>query len=183
VRLYARAVRPLLLPLLLGARLTDRQDLIDADVRRWLGAQPDSSDLLDLLSQPEFRNLYYHRLANGNTAGRIFQRVARGIYRPEATLHLTTTDIGPGLYIQHGFATIIAAKRVGANCWVNQQVTIGFTEDMASPVLEDDVTVSAGAKVIGGVTVGRGARVGANAVVVRDVAPGATAVGVPAHRN
>jgi serine O-acetyltransferase len=86
------------------------------------------------------------------------------------------------LDIQHGFATIISARRIGASCWVNQQVTIGYDDSLRSPVLEDGVTVHAGAQVIGGITLGAGSTVGANAVVVRDVPAGTTAVGVPAHR-
>ena len=46
--------------------------------------------------------------------------------------------------------------------------------------LGDNVTVGAGAKVLGGVEIGTGARVGANAVVVTSIPPNAVAVGVPA---
>jgi serine O-acetyltransferase len=84
------------------------------------------------------------------------------------------------LFLQHGFSTIVTAESIGANCWINQQVTIGFNDRLELPILEDDVEVYAGAKIIGGVRIGRGARIGANAVVVKDVPPGAVAVGVPA---
>ena len=170
-------------PLLLGYALTDNTDLIDADVRRWEEVQPETKGLLTLLAQPEFRSLYYHRLSRGSLAGKVAGRLLRTTYRPQATLYLTTSEIGGGFYIQHGFATIVAAKRIGANCWVNQQVTIGYDAQLGAPVLEDGVTVNAGAKVIGAVTVGENSTVGANAVVVRDVPPGTTAVGVPAHRS
>ena len=76
---------------------------------------------------------------------------------------------------------IVAARRVGANCWINQQVTIGFDRPGERPVLGDRVSVFAGAKVLGNVTVGDGARIGANAVVLEDVPPGHTAIGVPAR--
>ena len=49
----------------------------------------------------------------------------------------------------------------GRNCWINQQVTIGFTRPEARPVIGDDVFVYAGAKVLGDIRVGDGARVGA----------------------
>jgi serine O-acetyltransferase len=170
------------LPLLTGYLLLADRSSLDADIRRWKEVQPGTRGLLELLAQPEFRSLYYLRLRAGGTVGRVAAKLLALVYRPQPTLYITTADIGPGFYIQHGFATIIAAKRIGANCWVNQQVTIGFDETFACPVLEDGVTVHAGAKVIGGITLGAGSTVGANAVVVRDVPPGATAVGVPAHR-
>jgi serine O-acetyltransferase len=50
-----------------------------------------------------------------------------------------------------------------------------------SPVVGDDVSIGAGARVIGAVTVGPGATIGANAVVLQDVPAGALAVGVPAR--
>jgi serine O-acetyltransferase len=45
------------------------------------------------------------------------------------------------------------------------------------PVIEDNVFIGAGAKVLGRVRVGRGATVGANAVVTRDVPSHCTVVG------
>jgi serine O-acetyltransferase len=171
------------LPVLAGYRLLRDRSVLDADIRRWEDVQPGTHGLLQLLAQPEFRSLYYLRLRADGIAGRIAAKLFGLVYRPQPTLYITTSDIGPGFYIQHGFATIIAAKRIGANCWVNQQVTIGFDANLESPVLEDGVTVHAGAQVIGCVTLGVGSTVGANAVVVRDVPPGTTAVGVPAHRS
>jgi serine O-acetyltransferase len=179
-KLFASLVR---LPLMLAYRLLRDRSLLDADIRRWEEVQSGTRGLLTLLAQPEFRSLYYLRLRTDGLPGRVAAKVLGVVYRPQTTLYITTSDIGPGFYIQHGFATIIAAKRIGANCWVNQQVTIGFDAKLGQPVLEDGVTVNAGAQIIGGVVVGANSTVGANAVVIRDVPAGTTAVGVPAHRS
>lgn len=48
-------------------------------------------------------------------------------------------------------------------------------------VIEDDVYLGMGVRVLLGVTIGRGSVVGAGAVVARDVAPYSVAVGVPAR--
>jgi len=96
-------------------------------------------------------------------------------------------EIGPGLYLPHTVGTVIGASRIGANAMIFQGVTLGAKElDIAynpalRPVLEDEVTIGAGAKVLGGLVVGFGAVVGANAVVTRDVAAGLTVVGIPAR--
>jgi serine O-acetyltransferase len=170
------------LPLLLSYRLSGRRAIIDADVRRWNETLRRDDTLLELLAKREFRTLFYHRIEFGDRAGRSARDLVAWAYPGERTLHLSTRDIGPGLFIQHGFATIVSAERVGANCWINQQVTIGYNGTGRAPVLEDRVVVHAGAKVLGGMTLHEGCRVGANAVVIRDVPAGATAVGVPAHR-
>jgi serine O-acetyltransferase len=173
-------------PLLLCLRCSDQRGVINADVQRWYDViepecDPKQALLWFLARYPEFRTLYYYRLRRGNLAGGIAGAALGLFYRGEPTLHLASSEIGPGLFIQHGFATIVAARRLGANCWVNQQVTIGFDAPDARPVLGDGVFVHAGAKVLGDVTIGDGARIGANAVVVKDVPAGATAVGVPAR--
>jgi serine O-acetyltransferase len=98
-----------------------------------------------------------------------------------STLFICTNTIGKGLFIQHGFATIIAAESIGENCWINQQVTIGYANKNETPILGDNVTVCAGAKIIGKVTIGSNAVIGANAVVVKDVPANCTVVGVPAY--
>lgn len=160
--------------------------VVEADVARWyeIVAPPvrRRAALLALLAtHREFRSLYYYRLRRTGPPGAIAAAILGTLWPGERTLHLACSKIGPGLFIQHGFATIVAAREVGANCWINQQVTIGFDRPGARPVLGDNVAVYAGAKVLGDITVGDGARVGANAVVLHDVPPGATAVGIPAR--
>jgi serine O-acetyltransferase len=74
--------------------------------------------------------------------------------------------------------------RVGSRVTVMHQVTIGRKDRVGPgqqgsgmPVIEDNVFIGAGAKVLGPVRIGRGATVGANAVVTRDVPSHCTVVG------
>lgn len=93
---------------------------------------------------------------------------------------LTARKLGGGIFIQHGYATIIAPHSIGKNCWVNQGVTIGYTNDTDCPTIGDNVTIYAGAKVLGNVTVGDNSIIAANAVVVKDVPANVIVGGVPA---
>lgn len=97
-----------------------------------------------------------------------------------------TAVIGPGLKLPHPNGIIIGSGvKIGSNCTIYQQVTMGGARigDWKAdryPDLGDDVTLFAGAKLIGAITVGDRVTVGANAVVLRDVPTGYTAAGVPA---
>jgi serine O-acetyltransferase len=72
--------------------------------------------------------------------------------------------------------------RIGANCLIFQQVTLGTGgKKPGVPTLGGRVDVGAGAKILGGVQIGDYVRIGANAVVLDDVPGGSTAVGVPAR--
>jgi serine O-acetyltransferase len=174
------------LPLAWAYRASDQQDVIDADVRRWLDVfqTTDGEHSLHslLFAFEEFRGVFYYRLSRGNATGALLARVLRHVWRPVASLHLATPDIGPGLFVAHGHSTTLAAERIGANCYVHQGVTIGWDyRSERAPIIEDDVFIGAGAVIVGAVTIGKGARIGSNAVVLCDVPPGATAVGVPAR--
>ena len=96
------------------------------------------------------------------------------------TLYINTPEIGPRLFIQHGFATNISAKRIGSDCWINQQVTIGYTFDSEPPVIGNGVRISAGAKVLGQIEIGDNAIIAANAAVVKSVEENMVVGGVPA---
>ena len=130
-----------------------------------------------LWDKKEFRNLFLYR----NRSRQLYRRWSALWYPPMDTLYIDAEQIGGGLFIQHGFATMISACSIGENCWINQQVTIGHT-DRGCPVIGAGVMITCGAKVLGGITVGDGAVIGANAVVIRDVEPGAVMGGVPAVR-
>lgn len=105
----------------------------------------------------------------------------RILYPSMSTLCINTIDVGLGLFIQRGFSTIIVAQKIGQNCWINQQLTIGYSNDQKCLILCDNVTVGAGAKVLGGITIGENSIIGANAVVIKNVPPNCTVVGVPAY--
>lgn len=83
------------------------------------------------------------------------------------------------MFIQHGFSTVIDAERIGENCWINQQVTIGYSGS-EHPMIEEGCYIHAGAKVLGGITMHKNSTAGANAVVVKDVPENAVVGGVPA---
>lgn len=91
-------------------------------------------------------------------------------------------SIEGGLLMPHPNGIVIHPEaRIGPNCLIFQQVTLGKGGKPGSPVIGGHVDIAAGAKVLGGVTLGDHSRVGANAVVVSDVAPGTTVVGIPAR--
>lgn len=153
--------------------------IIKYDVLRWLKIIDYNNNVhfgfIFLMSfYPEYRNLFYKRI------GKI-HLIINWLCPKMNTLFIATNDIGPGLFIQHGFATIIAAKSIGKDCWINQQVTIGYSNKTDTPELGDNVVVNAGAKIIGKVKVGKNSIVGANAVVVKNIPDNCTVVGVPAY--
>jgi serine O-acetyltransferase len=146
--------------------------------RRYLGL----SDLLYLLARyPEFRSLYYYRMSHGSIGGEIASLIARIFFKPMPTLHLTCPEIGPGFFIQHGYATAVSALKIGKDCSINQCAAIGWTDRSRPPILGDNVHVKNGAKVLGPITEGDNVTIGANAVVVKDVPANCVVVGVPAR--
>lgn len=90
---------------------------------------------------------------------------------------LIVSILGGG--IQHGYGTIIAPRSIGKNCWVNQGVTIGYTNATDCPTIGNNVTIYCGAKVLGNITVGDNSVIAANAVVVKDVPPNVVVGGGP----
>jgi serine O-acetyltransferase len=89
-------------------------------------------------------------------------------------------DFGPGFVLIHSQGIVINSNvRGGRQIFIEHQVTIG-AEKNQTPILEDNIFIGAGAKIIGPVRIGRWSRIGANAVVVHDVPQGATVGGIPA---
>lgn len=90
-------------------------------------------------------------------------------------------ELGEGINFTHTLGTVIGGtSKVGNRVKFMGNNTIGTAKDNGCPVIEDDVVIGCGARVLGPIRVGRGAFIGANAVVLTDVPPGAIASGIPA---
>ena len=90
-------------------------------------------------------------------------------------------ELGEGINFTHTLGTVIGGtSKVGARVKFMGNNTIGTAKDNGCPVIEDDVVIGCGARVLGPIRIGRGAFIGANAVVLTDVPPGAIATGIPA---
>lgn len=167
---------PLHLPHLIVFLLSPLKDCIAKDLKHHtLKWKWNLYDLLYTLTfKPEFRALFYYRIG-------MFRYLIQWLHPVFLNLYFLTPQIGPGLRIQHGFSTVIAGKSIGKGCWINQQVTIGYTNDVDCPSIGDYVTINAGAIVIGNVTIGNNSVIGSGAIVTKNVPPNCTVVGNPAR--
>ncbi|HJA67893.1 serine O-acetyltransferase [Lachnoclostridium sp. An169] len=106
----------------------------------------------------------------------------RGVRKTGIEIHPGAT-IGKGLFIDHGSGVIIGETAIiGDNVTLYQGVTLGGTgkeKGKRHPTLEDNVMVSAGAKILGSFTIGENSKIGAGSVVLEEVPPNCTVVGVP----
>ena len=143
---------------------------------------------MEVLLYPSFRVMLSYRRAHKQylkghyfRARYISQRAAR---KTGIEIHPGAT-IGKGFFIDHGTGVIIGETTIiGDNVTLYQGVTLGGTGKETGkrhPTLEDNVMVSAGAKVIGSFTVGKNSKIGAGSVVIEEVPPNCTVVGVPGH--
>lgn len=96
--------------------------------------------------------------------------------------------IDAGLFVAHPHGVVIGeGVTIGKKVTLYNGVTLGAVtrgtpqQGRRYPIIENDVILYTGAKILGPVTIGNGAVVGANAVVLKDVPPGRIAVGVPAR--
>ncbi len=141
---------------------------------------------MEVFLYPSFRVILRYRLAHKLylkkhyfLARWISQRAAR---KTGIEIHPGAT-IGKGLFIDHGSGVIIGETTIiGDNVTLYQGVTLGGTgkeQGKRHPTLEDNVMVSAGAKILGSFTIGENSKIGAGSVVLEEVPPNCTVVGVP----
>lgn len=92
--------------------------------------------------------------------------------------------IGKGTKFGYGGMGVVVHSKavIGDNCSIGQQVTIGGGNNRypGLPKIGNNVRISKGAIVFGGITIGNNVTVGANAVVTKPVPDNAIVAGVPA---
>ena len=141
---------------------------------------------MEVLLYPSFQVMLRYRVAHKLylkkhyfLARWISQKAAR---KTGIEIHPGAT-IGKGLFIDHGSGVIIGETAIiGDNVTLYQGVTLGGTGKETGkrhPTLEDNVMVSAGAKILGSFTIGENSKIGAGSVVLKPVPANCTVVGVP----
>ncbi len=85
------------------------------------------------------------------------------------------------LRLPHGLHGIYISRyaKIGKDCWVYQNVTIGEVNGKA-PTIGDDCLIGAGAVLVGDITIGDRVKIGAGALVCQDVPSDSTVVSQPA---
>ena len=92
-------------------------------------------------------------------------------------------SIGRRFFIDHGMGIVIGeTAEIGDDVMIYHGVTLGgrsLEQGKRHPTIENNVTIGAGAKILGPITIGRNSAIGANAVVVKDVPADSQVVGIP----
>ena len=147
---------------------------------------PAIKSTMEVFLYPSFKVMLHYRVAHKLylkkhyfLARWISQRAVR---KTGIEIHPGAT-IGKGLFIDHGSGVIIGETTIiGDNVTLYQGVTLGGNGKETGkrhPTLEDNVMVSAGAKIIGSFTIGANSKIGAGSVVIEEVPPNCTVVGIP----
>lgn len=141
---------------------------------------------MEVFLYPSFKVMLHYRVAHAlYKRGHFFWArfiSQRAVRKTGIEIH-PGAQIGKGLFIDHGNGVIIGETTViGNNVTLYQGVTLGGTgkeHGKRHPTLQDNVMVSAGAKILGSFTIGANSKIGAGSVVLDEVPPDSTVVGVP----
>lgn len=135
---------------------------------------------------PGFHAIMHHRIAHWLYKQKLFflARLVSHISRHRTGIEIHPgAQIGRGLFIDHGSGIVIGeTAEIGDNVTLYQGVTLGGTgkdRGKRHPTIGNNVTISAGAKVLGSFTVGDYAKIGGGSVVLKTVPAHCTVVGVP----
>jgi serine O-acetyltransferase len=125
-----------------------------------------------LLYNEEYRSIFLLR------QNLLVKKLLGILCRPLTSLSIITksSKIKKGFLVVHGISTIINAEEIGENCTIYQQCSIGYGKG-GKPIIGNNVTIYAGAIIIGNITIGNNCTIGAGTVINKSIPDNSTCVG------
>ena len=160
---------------------------IREDVRAVRDRDPAARTALEIvLTYPGMHAIWGHRLThwlwrrNAKLPARVLAEIIRILTGVE--IHPAAV-LGDRVFIDHATGVVIGeTAEVGDDVTIYHGVTLGGTSldgGKRHPTIGNNVTIGAGAKVLGAITIGDNSQIGANSVVIKPVPPNSVVVGVP----
>ena len=161
------------------------------DIKAVFERDPAARSILEvLLCYPGLHAIIGHRIAHFLFKHKFFL-LARII--SQVSRFFTGIEIHPGavigrrFFIDHGMGIVIGeTTEIGDDVTMYQGATLGGTgkdKGKRHPTVGNNVTIGAGAKILGPITIGDNTKIGAGAVVLKNLLPNITAVGIPAQET
>ena len=129
-----------------------------------------------LLCYPGVHAIFFHRISHflENLNVPILPRLIAHISRLLTGIEIhPKVKIGKNFFIDHGFGVVIGeTAEIGDNVTIYQGVTLGgrsIAKIKRHPTIKNDVTIGAGAKILGPITIGNGAKIGPGAIIIEDL--------------
>ena len=138
-------------------------------------------------SIPGFRFTFLYRKTkhHGKTSLKgIFYRILRKLFAYKEFIISPEAGIGEGFYLYHRGTIYIGPVKIGRNCCVSHNVTIGRAYKagkLGRPVIGDNVWIGPGAVIVGKITIGSNVFIAPNSVVNTDVPDNSMVAGFPAR--
>lgn len=160
---------------------------IREDVRAVRERDPAARSAVEIvLAYPGMHAIWGHRAThwlwqrNAKLPARVLAEIIRILTGVE--IHPAAV-LGSRVFIDHATGVVIGeTAEVGDDVTIYHGVTLGGTSldgGKRHPTIGDNVTIGAGAKVLGAITIGANSQIGANSVVIKPVPPNSVVVGVP----
>lgn len=127
---------------------------IDDDLGRRTNGNIGFKAFMKTIRYNDYRNVFYFRvpLLPRMIMNRLLPRV------PDCKIQCERHLCGGGIFVHHGWGTIVLADKIGKNLDVYQNVTVGYGRN-GKPTIGDNVKIYSGAVVVGNIKIGNNVRI------------------------